>query len=117
MMSSAVLLTVLLAQTAAAMLASSSPAPWPNAFSVEFLTNVTTNSSDRSACVHNTFHYDWGLKMQAVVHGPGAVDGNLLRGVCRLVVAALSRRLGVYVHTALLEVGVGCPHFPALPHV
>jgi hypothetical protein len=68
--SSAVLL---LARTAAAS-TSSSPAPWPDAFSVKFLTNATTNSSDRSTCVRNTLHYDWGLKMQAVVHGPGAIE-------------------------------------------
>lgn len=50
------------------------PKPWPLAFSVQFVTNVTTNSSDRSRAISNVLYYDWHLKMQTVQHGPGAIE-------------------------------------------
>ena len=68
------------------------PAPWPNAFSVDFVTNVSTNSSDRAFAINNVMHYDWGLRMQAVEHGAGAIECAHFyntSGACTLVFTLL----------------------------
>jgi hypothetical protein len=62
------------ASAAAAAGAGQIPAVWPDQFSVDFLTNITTGSNERNHSIANTLYYDWNLKAQAVVHGPGAFE-------------------------------------------
>ena len=50
------------------------PTIWPESFSIKFLTNITTGSNDQTYSISNSLYYDWNLKSQAVVHGPGAFE-------------------------------------------
>ena len=54
--------------------AAPTPFPWPVAFTINFLSNITTGSKDQTHAIHNTLYYDWNTKKQAVVHGPGAFE-------------------------------------------
>ena len=57
------------------------PTPWPAAFTVNFLSNVSWPHADFAGAVSGRVEYSWAERAQRITHGPGAVECVKFYGV------------------------------------
>ncbi len=55
-------------------LATNLPVPWPEKFSIKFVSNITTSVSAPVLPIYNTMYYDSSIKLQRVDHGAGSYE-------------------------------------------
>jgi hypothetical protein len=49
------------------------PTPWPQAFSINFVSNITTDEKT-PVPISGAMYYDWSIKSQRIEHGPGSFE-------------------------------------------